>query len=127
MTDAVAATAPERGRMDLTALDWIGAVVAGLGVLFLFQFPLMSAHFAKMFADFGGELPAVTRLGLTLWFPMILGAMPLVWLVAALGPWFRLGVRRALIVFAFVEGLASAAFCLYAMYAPIFALAAAIK
>jgi hypothetical protein len=112
----------------MTALDWIGAVVASFGALFCFQFPFFSAPaFGKMFQDFGGALPAITQLGLTVWFPLLLGIVPASLLGLALAGPFSLAARRGLIVGAFLLSIVVGGVCLYAMYAPIWALAGAIK
>jgi hypothetical protein len=117
-----------RVAQELTALDWIGAAVASLGSVFCLQFPFLAAPwFKKMFADLGGELPGITHLGLTLWFPLILGFLPALALALAGAPRATLGIRRALILGAFFMSILSSGVCLYAMYAPIFALAGAIK
>lgn len=116
------------GPGDLTALDWIAAVLTALGGLFCASFPFLAAPaFAEMFADFGGPLPAITRLGLTLWFPLVLAAIPFTVLAVALLRRVTLGRRRALIVASFVLTVAASGLCLYSMYAPIFALAGTIR
>jgi hypothetical protein len=113
---------------ELTALDWIGAVVASLGGLFCFQFPfLVGRSFKQMFAELGGPLPTITQLGLTVWFPIVLGMIPMSVLALALFRKAPLGARRALIVGAFILSLVSSGLCLYAVYAPIFEIAGAIK
>ena len=118
----------EAKRARLTVLDWIGAVVASSGVLFCLQFPMAAPAFKKMFAEFGGPLPVITQLGLTWWFPVTLGLIPLsVLFVALLRPNTTIGRRRALIVAAFGFSFVSSGVCVFAMYAPIFAIAGAIK
>lgn len=113
---------------ELSALDWIGVGLVGLGSLFCFLFPfLIAPAFKQMFADFGGELPDLTQLGLTVWFPLMLGLNPAsVAFYAVAGP-LTPGRRRVFIVLAFVLSLAACAVCLVAMYAPIFAMAGKIQ
>ncbi len=114
---------------ELTALDWIAVVLSGLLALSLVTLPLAVAPaFAAMFRDFGGPLPAVTRLVLQPWLAPALSLAPVGLLAAALSrPHASLRERRVLIVAAFVLGLGAGAFCLCSLYAPIFALAGAIK
>ncbi|MBX7098741.1 MAG: hypothetical protein K1X89_13620 [Myxococcaceae bacterium] len=120
--------APSVRDSQLTALDWMGALVAALGGLFCLQFPFFTApSFKAMFADFGGQLPAITVLGLTPWFPLLVGAIPLAVLTFALAGKLGLGQRRAMIVGAFALSLGSGGLCVYAMYAPIVAIAGNIK
>jgi hypothetical protein len=111
-----------------TSLDWIGVVVAAFSALVLAMFPLAGEAFAVMLKDFGSadDLPVLTRLATSTWFPMAL-AFPV---IAALltgvrgrGPIAR---RRAWIVAAFVLGCAGFAVCLVGVYLPVFALAGAV-
>ena len=118
----------ESGREGLTALDWIGLVVAFLAASFCLAFPVaVLPTFAKMFQDFGGTLPALTRLMFTGWLPALLGLAPLAPLALALDSKRPVGARRALIVGAFVLALAADAVCLGAMYLPIFELAGNVR
>ena len=120
--------APAGRLSELTALDWIAVCLAAGGTLFCFQFPFFTApQFALMFRDFGGALPLITRLALTLWFPLAWGTVPLFILGGALSGQRTLGSRRVMIVAAFLFNLLAGGVCLYAMYAPIFELAGKIK
>ncbi|MBS1149736.1 MAG: hypothetical protein H6Q89_1434 [Myxococcaceae bacterium] len=120
--------APENPLQELTALDWIAVLGVGAGALFCFQFPFFIApHFEKMFADFGGELPDLTQLALTTWFPLMLGLNPASVAFHALSGKHTLARRRLLIVAAFAMAVAFSALCLVAMYAPIFELAGNLK
>jgi hypothetical protein len=104
---------------ELTALDSVGAVIAGLGAVFCFLFPVfVGPRIQKISADFGGELPAITQLVLTLWFPLLLWLTPTSLIVLALVLRTSSGVRRGLLVGALVLSLSSSGFCLYAMDAP---------
>ncbi len=119
---------PENPLQHLTALDWIAVAGVGAGALFCFQFPfLIAPRFAKMFADFGGPLPDLTQLGMTIWFPLLLGLNPASVAIHALSGKHSLGKRRLLIVAAFLMALVASGLCLAAMYMPIFALAGKIK
>lgn len=112
-----------------TILDWVGAVVAGFSALGLLAFPVAGRSFATMFKDLGSpeRLPALTRLAISGWFPVVLG------LVVGAGVTFgvrrasALGRRRAWIVGAFVVGGVGFALCLVGVYLPIFAVAGAVK
>lgn len=121
---------PENPLSELTALDWIAVVGVGCGALFCFLFPfLIAPTFTKMFLDFGNaaELPNITQLGMTTWFPLMLGLNPASVVFHALSGKHTLGRRRLLIVAAFVLALIACGICLVAMYAPIFALAGNIQ
>ena len=119
---------PGRGEAGgFTVLDWIGAVLALGGTLFCWQLPFLTAPaYARMFEDFGGALPLLTRLVLSTWFPLALGLLPLVPLAAGAAGRMRLGVRRALVVGAFVLSLAVSGACLVALELPLFRLAGAV-
>ncbi len=122
--------AEDGASSELTALDWIAVVLAGLLALSLVAFPLaVTPAFAAMFRDFGGPLPWLTRLVLRPWLAPALALAPAGLLALGLGPRAAasIGQRRALVVAAFVLGLGAVALCLLALYAPIFALAGAIK
>lgn len=119
---------PANPLKQLTALDWIAVAGVCSGALFCFQFPfLMAPRFAAMFADFGGELPDITQLGMTTWFPLLLGLNPAAVVFHALSGKHTLARRRLLIVASFVMALAATALCLCAAYAPIFSLAGKIE
>ena len=119
---------PENPLNALSALDWIAVLGVCAGALFCFLFPFVIApQFAKMFKDFGGELPDITQLGLTIWFPLMLGLNPASIVFHALSGKHTLFKRRMLIVAAFVMALAAIGVLLFAMYAPIFAIAGNIK
>ena len=119
---------PENPLKELTALDWIAVLLVCAGALFCFLFPfLIAPRFAKMFADFGGELPNITQLGMTVWFPLMLGLNPASIVFHALSGKHTLTKRRLLIVGAFVMAMVACGVCLISVYAPIFALAGNIK
>ena len=119
---------PENPLKELTALDWIAVIVVCMGALFCFQFPFLAApQFAKMFADSGGTLPDITQLGMTTWFPLMLGLNPASVVFHALSGKHTLTKRRLFIVGAFVMSAGATSVLLYAMYAPIFALAGNIQ
>jgi hypothetical protein len=84
-------------REDLTALDGIAVVVTGLQAGLLFAFPwLAERFFQSMFAEMGFNtpMPLLTRLVLTVWFPVSLGATTAVGPVLACIPAVPLRVRR---------------------------------
>lgn len=122
---AAAASSPPA---DFTVLDWIGAAVASLTALGLFALPLVGRAFAAMYRDLGGgSIPALTRLALSGWLPLVLGAVVAGGIGVGVFVVPSLGVRRAVIVGAFLFGLAAIAFCLVALYLPIFQLAGNVK
>jgi hypothetical protein len=115
---------------SFTALDWIAVSLSALVVVALFAFPFTVARsFARMFADFGGELPVVTRLALTPWAApaMALVAASPTAIAVAVPAKGSLGLRRGLVVLGFLLAVAALALAMYAMYAPIFELAGKIK
>jgi type II secretory pathway component PulF len=114
---------------ELTAADWMGVaiVVAGVGICWLFPL-LIAPRFAQMFRDFGNaSLPRITQLGLTAWFPPLLGAVPLALLLVGVAVRMPLGKRRAAIVGSFVLAAGAIGACIGSMYAPIFELAGKIQ
>ena len=113
----------------LSILDWIGIVLTVPATLTLFVFPIAIApSYLSMFADFGGELPAITRLVLSPWFTPMLGLIPVGLLIGAWRAGLdRIGVLRALVVAAFVSGMVGVAFTWIALYQPMSAMADAIQ
>jgi hypothetical protein len=117
-------------REELSALDGIAVVITGLQAAFLFVFPwLVGRSFQNMFADFGmaSPLPLLTRLALTVWFPMTLGATTATGPVLGAIPAVPLTIRRRALIAAFVFGCAAIGACLVGLYLPIFDLAGKIK
>jgi hypothetical protein len=116
---------------ELTALDWIGAGLALMTAAFPTALPLtVGPAFQGMFQDFGtAELPTLTQLVLSSWFPPLLGLVPLVLLasVVVARPMLTTRARRGLIVGAFFAGFGASALCLYALYLPVFSLAGQIR
>ncbi len=113
---------------QLSALDWIAFGLAVLGVFFCLQFPFgLAGTYAKMFRDFGGELPVITRLALSVWFPLLLGAVPVLPLVLSLDSKRGLGTQRAMVVVGFFSAMAAVTLLMLAMYAPIQQLAGQIQ
>jgi type II secretory pathway component PulF len=78
-------------------------------------------RFQKIFADFGGELPALTQLAFRQWFPLVLGVIPALMIALALVAKTSLGIRRGLIVAAMFLSLSASGLCLYGIYGPILA------
>jgi type II secretory pathway component PulF len=114
---------------DLTALDWIGVVVVGIGILWiavLIPFVYVPT-FAAMYADFGGMLPAGTRILFARWPSVILGLIPVGIVVASLTGTRTVQNRRALIVAAFVVALLILGASVTALYLPVFQLAGNIQ
>jgi hypothetical protein len=111
-------------------LDWIGVVVAIVATLGLFAFPIgVAPTWKSMLADFGGTMPSITDLVLRPWFTPTLALVPTVLLV---GTWrgrtfYRIRIRRGLIVAAFAWATAAVAFTMIAMYQPVFQMAGAIQ
>ena len=122
--DLSATTTTSQPRADFTALDWIAVALTIGAIAAIVAFPFtLAPMLRKMLDDFGGVQPALTELTLTRWFPLALALLPTATLAAALLGQSRLGVRRALVVAAFLLALATDAFLLIGMYLPIFELA----
>ncbi len=113
---------------EFTVVDWALFGLVALPELFDLVFPFAVAPvYAKMFADFGGTLPVLTRLAFTRWFPFVVGLPAFLPLALALDSQRALGERRALLVVGLVVAAAGAGALMYGMYAPIYELAAAVK
>jgi hypothetical protein len=112
----------------LTALDWIAVVLTTKLVVALELFPhLIAPRFAAMFADLGTvQLPLLTRLTLSVWFPTLLALLPLGMVVTALARRQVIARRRGLIVVAFLFGLAALGVCVVGTYLPVLQLAASV-
>ena len=118
----------ENPLQELTALDWFAVVLVCLGALFCFQFPVfMAPQFAKTLTEIGAPLSNLTQLGMTVWFPLMLGLNPASVLFHALTGKHTLSRRRLFIVAALVMSVAAVGVCLYAFYSPIFALSGNIS
>jgi hypothetical protein len=107
----------------ITALDWIAAALGWLlaGALILFAL-LYAPSFRKMFEDFGGDLPVLTRLVLTPWPALVACAIATATLVGGVA--LR---RRALIVLGFFLALGGLGLCVAGVYLPIVEIAGAVK
>ncbi len=119
---------PTPGLEALTVLDGIGIFLTGLLALGLLAFPVVGARYQAMYADFGSQaLPLLSRLAMSLWFPPMLGVLVAAAVAVALTRRASLGVRRGLVVGAFVLGAVCLATCWVAVYLPIFQLAGQIR
>lgn len=115
-------------REKLTALDRIAVALTGFETALLLAFPwLWGQRFHTMFAAFGAVLPGLTRLVLTGWFPLMLGALTATGPVLGSIPAVPLAVRRWILTGAFVFGMAALALCLWGVYLPLLELAGEIK
>jgi len=119
---------PPPSAAPLTALDWIGAALAWLLALALLLFPLVVLpSFRAMFSDLGGELPQLTRLVLTPWPALGLGATAAASTAAGVALLRSgVGLRRGLIVAGFFVALLGLGLCLAGVYLPIVELAGAV-
>ena len=106
--------------MHLAAL-----VISAIGVFWaLLATFVIGPNFGKMFADFGGELPMLTRLFLG-WAPLVLAVISFVFVAGTT----RVSAKWELVplVTAIVTTLLQPAIFLVAIYLPIFAIAGSIK
>ena len=114
-------------RAKLDVIDWVMAPAAALPALALFGFPLVALRFAAMFADMGsGSLPGATRLALVPWFSIGAGLAVCAGITLSM---FARGavIRRIALACVFVLGASTLAFCVVAMYLPMFELAGKIR
>ncbi len=115
-------------QRELSAIDWVLFGLVALPELFDMVFPiLIGPVYGKMFADFGGVLPVLTRLALTKWFPFVVGMPAFLPLALALDSTRALGERRALLLVGLVVALAGSGTLVFAMYSHIFQLAEYVK
>ena len=115
-------------RQELTALDWIAAILAALLGAGVVCFPLVGRRFEAMYRDMGNaHIPALTRLAVSTWLPCTLGAIVLACVAFGLSSRGGLGTRRASIVGGFVLGGAALAVLLIGVYLPVFRLAGAVS
>jgi hypothetical protein len=112
-----------------TALDWLGMMHAGFSALGLLLFPVAGRSFGSMFRDLGSgeQLPALTKLAISGWFPILLGLVVLSLVLTGLRRALPLSRRRLALVGAFVLGGAGIGVCLIGIYLPIFAVADAVQ
>lgn len=111
---------------ELTAVDMVAVVVAGLAALALAVFPFIAASFARIFRDLGGDLPVFTRMVLVPWQP-VLALVSAGLIVFGLRAPRALRARRVAIAAAFAVAFFSFAACVVGLYLPIFAMAGSIK
>ncbi|MBN2494151.1 MAG: hypothetical protein JXR96_06140 [Deltaproteobacteria bacterium] len=112
----------------LSALDWIGLALSAMAATALVVAPWTAGpSFRAMFADFACELPALTELCLSVWFPPSLAVPAIALAVAALTGRRSTWLRRVLIAGAFFAALAGLAAFACGLYAPIFDLAGAVQ
>jgi type II secretory pathway component PulF len=119
----------ENGTINrFTVLDWIGVVYVVANIIALFLFPRIAFTFEKMFEDFGGPLPAMTRIVLKPWFSILLGIFctgifSLQWVKPIK---ISLKLRRTVIVLSIFAASAAYALCIIGLYQPIFKMAGSI-
>lgn len=99
-------------------------VVSAFGVLWaLLASFFVAPNFVKMFADFGSELPTITKLFVGPWAPLALAVTSFGVVVGTL----RLSAKWVPLVVAIITTLLQPAIFLLAMYLPIFSLAGRIQ
>jgi hypothetical protein len=113
---------------NFTVLDWLGTVVTAFVVVALLLFPLVGHAFGATYRDLGSdELPMLTKLAISVWFPVLWGMIVVVGIVFGVWRASPLWQRRAAIVGAFFVGLVGIGVCLVGVYWPLFALASTVK
>jgi hypothetical protein len=114
----------------LNAGDGIAVAITGMQAACLMAFPwVVGQSFAQMYLEFGaaGGLPLLTRLALSIPFPMSLGATTAIGPVLGCISAVPLSSRRVALVAAFLFGCAAIAVCMVGVYQPMFDLAGKIK
>jgi uncharacterized BrkB/YihY/UPF0761 family membrane protein len=111
---------------ELSALDYVAAIVAGLAAFALAVFPFIAASFARIFRDIGGELPLFTRIVLVPWQPLLALASAAL-IVFGLRAKKPVSQRRLALAGAFAVAFFTFAANVIGLYLPIFALAGNIK
>jgi hypothetical protein len=119
--------AEDRAKLVWTDVALLAAVLLAAAALVALQIAVVPA-FAAMYREFGGELPVITRLVLAAWLPLT--AVVLTLALGAGGMVARLrgagGVGIGLLVAGALLGVSAIGFCVYSLYAPLFALAGRI-
>jgi type II secretory pathway component PulF len=107
----------------------LGALIAVTAVALVAMEVVVVPGFVEMFRDFGAVLPMVTRIALAPGVPVAAAVAVLALGGAGIAARLRgaAGAALGLLVSALLLGLGANAFLLYALYAPIFALAGSIK
>lgn len=110
------------------AADVLGLAVGGGGVLTSIALGLwLRPVYAKMYAELSTKLPALTRLYLTPWFPVILSLLPLALVGAGVALRPARGARVSLTTAAIMLAMLLQVAHILALYLPIFTLADAIS
>ena len=108
-------------------LEGVGGVMALLsGVPLLLTSLFLMPMFMDMYASFGGELPAFTRLVFTPGLALVAGLVPLVCAGLSFGGVLPRRLRLPTLAFAVCWGLALEAAVIVALYLPLLGLADAI-
>jgi len=108
----------------LRPAEWALVVIAGNTAVFLLGFSLVTESFRAMFADFGAQVPWLTRVVARWYSPVVAGLGVAALLVAGLRVPRR---RRALLAAAAGAGVLLVAASLYGVYWPVFAIAGSVK
>jgi len=96
-----------------------GTAISAAIVAALFAVANVTPVFAKMFAEFGSNLPVLTRIVLLPWFPIALGVLPAsVVIYTIVADEIDDARRRRLLVIASVFAALGWATCVVAMYLP---------
>jgi hypothetical protein len=102
-------------------IDWIFSGFGVLGMIGLLAETLSSKTFAKMFQDFGGQLPGLTQFVLSSWLPADLFALSMLLLATGIALRVKsLAGGRTLLVGALVTSCGGVLVVLYALYLPVF-------
>ena len=117
----------ETPESSFTVGDVLGTAFAVVFVIGLFAFPVIAKSFLAMYAEFEVELPGLTKLVLTSWFPPTLALLPAFLVANGMRTSLGMPKRRLSIFAAFLLSSAMFAACLWGIYAPVFRIADAIE
>jgi hypothetical protein len=108
-------------------IDWALAGSAAVAALAVLGFPLVGSRFASMYSEMQVELPLMTSLASSAWFPPLVALVffALIGIGLALG--HKLGGRLPWIAAALVGALGAVPALLVASYYPIFQLASEVR
>jgi len=109
----------------MTVWQRILGSLAGVEIIMLLGMSLAASRFGEMYANMGAELPTLTRLATNAWFPPVLALFPLAGILAsgAVHP----DRQKLALIAGFTTGALAIALCLWAWYAPIFAVSGQIR
>jgi hypothetical protein len=108
-------------------IDWALAGTAAVAAFAVLGFPVFGSRFAAMYGDMHVELPLMTSLASSAWFPPLISLVLFALIGIGLARGHKLGGRIPWIAGALLGALAAVPSLLVAIYYPIFQLASAVR